>query len=240
MSLLPFPAHAGNRRLGATGTVWAGIAATLLASLFLYRDHGDQPSPTNWLFHSWPALLALGTACLLFQRSPALRWPPFWTALAGLGFQDRRTLGWMGMIAGMVWLLLSFRTAFGGLRLPFAFGIGRRTTIASTPRPHATVTRRSVTFADIGGYDAVKEQLRQVIENRLHPGKFGNIVRNGILLHGPQGSGKTALARAAAGEFRLNYLEVSSPSLFNSGSVKRKPTSATRLKWQLNNDQPCC
>lgn len=132
-----------------------------------------------------------------------------------LGFEDSHTLGWLAMIAGMIWFVLSFRTAFGGLRFPaFGFG-GGRATIASTPRPDTNVTRPSVTFADIGGYDAVKEQLRQVIENRLHPGKFGGIVRNGILLHGPQGTGKTALARAAAGEFRLNYLEVSSPSLFN-------------------------
>ena len=239
MSLLPFRALAGNRRIGASGIAWAAIGATLFGSLVFYRDRGDQPSPTNWLFHSWPALLALGTACLLFQNSPALgrpilrkacrllmllfyfgaflfflRWPPFWTALKGIGFEDTRTLGWLGMVAGMAWLLLSFRTAFGGLRFP-SFGIGGRATIASTPRPDTSVTRPTVTFADIGGYGAVKEQLRQVVENRLHPGKFSGIVRNGILLHGPQGTGKTALARATAGEFRLNYLEVSSPSLFN-------------------------
>jgi transitional endoplasmic reticulum ATPase len=240
MSLLPSPALGGKRQLGANSLIWVAIAATLFASFFLYRDHGDQPSPTNWLFHSWPALLALGTGCLLLQRSPVLRWsllrkacrllmllfyfgaflfflrwPPFWTALAGLGFKDPRTLGWMAMIAGLAWLLLSFRTLFGGLRLP-AFGIGRRATIASTPRSDVAVTRPSTTFADIGGYDAVKEQLRQVIENRLHSNRFGGIVRNGLLLHGPQGTGKTALARAAAGEFRLNYMEVSSPSLFNT------------------------
>ncbi len=239
MSLLPFPALAGNRRIGASGIAWAAIGATLFGSFVFYRDRGDQPSPSNWLFHSWPALLALGTACLLFQNSPALRrpilrkacrllmllfyfgaflfflrWPPFWTALKGIGFEDTRTLGWLGMVAGMAWLLLSFRSAFGGLRFP-SFGIGGRATIASTPRPDTNVTRPTVTFADIGGYDAVKEQLRQVIENRLHPGKFAGIVRNGILLHGPQGTGKTALARATAGEFRLNYMEVSSPSLFN-------------------------
>lgn len=61
--------------MGAADVVWVAIAATLLASFFLYRDRGDLPSPTNWLFHSWPALLALGTACLLFQGSPVLRWP---------------------------------------------------------------------------------------------------------------------------------------------------------------------
>lgn len=239
MSLLPLPAPGRNRRLGVSGALWAAIAVTLLGSFFLYRDRGDQPSPTNWLFHSWPALLALGTACLLLQRLPILRspilrkacrllmllfyfgaflfflrWPPFWAGLKGIGFQDPRALGWIAMVAGLAWLLLSFRTAFGGLRFP-AFGFGRRATVASTPRPDTNVTRPSVTFADIGGYDAVKEQLRQVIENRLHPNRFGGIVRNGILLHGPQGTGKTALARTAAGEFRLHYLEVSSPSLHN-------------------------
>src|SRR5690348_12963337 len=130
MSLLPSPTLAGKRRIGARGLAWVAITATLLASFFLYRDRGDQPSPMNWLFHSWPALLALGTACLLFQNSPVLRWPllrkvchllmllfyfgaflfflrwpPFWNVLGGVGFKDPRTLGWMAMVGGMAWLL---------------------------------------------------------------------------------------------------------------------------------------
>jgi transitional endoplasmic reticulum ATPase len=229
----------GKRRVSTTGLAWAAIAAVLVWSFFFYSDHGDQPSPTNWLFHSWPALLALGTACLLLQRLPSLqgrvvkkicrlamllfyfgaflfllRGPRFWAGLRVIGFQDHRTVGVLAIIAGMLWLLLSLRTLFGGFRLPFVRS-GGGASIAGTQRPDVPVTRPSVTFASIGGYDAVKEQLRQVIENRLHPNQFGGIVRNGILLHGPQGTGKTALARAAAGQFRLSYIEVSSPSLSN-------------------------
>jgi SpoVK/Ycf46/Vps4 family AAA+-type ATPase len=41
------------------------------------------------------------------------------------------------------------------------------------------------------------------------------VVRNGILLHGPRGGGKTFLAEATAGEFDLNYYYLSSPALLN-------------------------
>ncbi len=65
----------------------------------------------------------------------------------------------------------------------------------------------SVTFADVGGMDAIKDQIRSVVDNRLHPERYARygVVRNGILLHGPRGTGKTFLAQATAGEFGLNY-----------------------------------
>jgi SpoVK/Ycf46/Vps4 family AAA+-type ATPase len=62
-----------------------------------------------------------------------------------------------------------------------------------------------------------KSQIRQLIETRLKPGKFSEygVIRNGILLHGPRGSGKTFLAEATAGEFGLNYLYLSFQALLN-------------------------
>ena len=65
--------------------------------------------------------------------------------------------------------------------------------------------------------DEAKEQIRQVVKAHLSPEKYQRygITRNGILLYGPRGTGKTFLARATAGEFGLNFAYVSAPQLLN-------------------------
>jgi transitional endoplasmic reticulum ATPase len=72
-------------------------------------------------------------------------------------------------------------------------------------------------FADVGGEGEAKEQIRQVVLAQLKPEKYARygVVRNGILLHGPRGTGKTFLARAAAGEFGLHFEYISAPKLLN-------------------------
>jgi AAA+ superfamily predicted ATPase len=71
------------------------------------------------------------------------------------------------------------------------------------------------TFADVGGLEESKKQIRDLVQANLNGKKFGDygVFRNGILLHGPRGTGKTFLAEAVAGEFKLNYLYVSAASL---------------------------
>jgi transitional endoplasmic reticulum ATPase len=56
-----------------------------------------------------------------------------------------------------------------------------------------------------------------VVQAHLNPEKYQRygIARNGILLYGPRGTGKTFLARATAGEFGLNFAYVSGPQLLN-------------------------
>jgi transitional endoplasmic reticulum ATPase len=75
------------------------------------------------------------------------------------------------------------------------------------------------TFRDVGGMDAVKQQLHDTLGTMLaYPdvaAKYG-VRWNGILLHGPTGSGKTFLAEATAGEFALNFLSVSSGELLSA------------------------
>jgi transitional endoplasmic reticulum ATPase len=63
------------------------------------------------------------------------------------------------------------------------------------------------TFADVGGLDDQKRRISAVVQNRLFPERFKRhgVVQNGVLLYGPRGTGKTFLAEATAGEFKINY-----------------------------------
>ncbi|MCW5979576.1 MAG: ATP-binding protein [Bryobacteraceae bacterium] len=64
-------------------------------------------------------------------------------------------------------------------------------------------------FTDVGGQTRAKEQIRLIAANRFgRNGSHASVVRNGILLHGPQGTGKNLLAEATAGEFRVNFYHV--------------------------------
>ena len=68
------------------------------------------------------------------------------------------------------------------------------------------------TFADVAGYEGVKQEISEVVEFLKTPGRFreiGATIPKGILLVGPPGTGKTLLARAVAGEAGVPFLSVS-------------------------------
>ena len=79
------------------------------------------------------------------------------------------------------------------------------------PAP-AEVERPAVTFADVGGMDGVKDEVRlKIIHPLKHPDlyrAYGKAVGGGILMYGPPGCGKTHLARATAGEVRAGFVAV--------------------------------
>ena len=69
----------------------------------------------------------------------------------------------------------------------------------------------TTTFADIAGYDGVKQEITEVVDFLRMPERFAEIgarVPKGILLVGPPGTGKTLFARAVAGEAGVGFLSV--------------------------------
>ncbi|XP_075471855.1 ATPase family gene 2 protein homolog A isoform X2 [Ascaphus truei] len=77
----------------------------------------------------------------------------------------------------------------------------------------------NVSWADIGGLENVKLQLKQAVEWPLkHPDAFirmGIQPPRGVLLYGPPGCSKTMIAKALANESGLNFLAVKGPELMN-------------------------
>lgn len=70
----------------------------------------------------------------------------------------------------------------------------------------------TVRWTDIGGYDNVKQQLREAVEWPIKfPEKFvkfGIKPPRGVLLYGPPGCSKTLVAKALATEAGLNFIPV--------------------------------
>jgi transitional endoplasmic reticulum ATPase len=66
-------------------------------------------------------------------------------------------------------------------------------------------------FADVGGLEQVKAEMRDTLGLVLRDPARAHEYRvtwNGVLLHGPPGTGKSFFARALAGEFACNLLEI--------------------------------
>ncbi|MBT9393359.1 AAA family ATPase [Hymenobacter sp. NST-14] len=84
-------------------------------------------------------------------------------------------------------------------------GLDERALFAGLEKP-------KITFQDVGGMDAVKEEISlKMIQPLLHPDlykAYGKAAGGGLLLYGPPGCGKTYLARATAGEVQASFIHV--------------------------------
>ena len=76
-----------------------------------------------------------------------------------------------------------------------------------------------VGWDDVGGLEAVKEELREIVE---WPMRHADLFRRarlrphkGVLLHGPPGTGKTLLAKAVAKQTGANFISVKGPALLS-------------------------
>ncbi|HUC33726.1 MAG TPA: ATP-dependent zinc metalloprotease FtsH, partial [Ilumatobacteraceae bacterium] len=111
-------------------------------------------------------------------------------------------------------LLLPFLLIIGFLVWMNRRAAGQMGNVMSIGRSRAkaySADKPSTTFADIAGYDGVKQEITEVVDFLRMPERFREIgarVPKGMLLVGPPGTGKTLLARAVAGEAGVGFLSV--------------------------------
>lgn len=74
----------------------------------------------------------------------------------------------------------------------------------------ADFEKPKLSFAEVGGMDAVKEEIRMKIIYPLQHAElfkaYDKKVGGGVLLYGPPGCGKTLLSKATAGEIKANFI----------------------------------
>jgi len=73
--------------------------------------------------------------------------------------------------------------------------------------------KSNVNFSDVGGMESVKKEIElKIIKPLLYPElykAYSKKVGGGILLYGPQGCGKTFIAKATAGQVNAKFISVS-------------------------------
>ncbi len=133
---------------------------------------------------------------------------------------DTHNVDWTTKEPDSNWLLSALT-----LLLPFALIIGflvwmnkraqgQMGSVMSIGRSRAKAyqaDKPSTTFADIAGYEGVKQEITEVVDFLRMPDRFREIgarVPKGMLLVGPPGTGKTLFARAVAGEAGVGFLSV--------------------------------
>ncbi|KKW46372.1 MAG: cell division protein FtsH [Candidatus Liptonbacteria bacterium RIFCSPLOWO2_01_FULL_56_20] len=106
------------------------------------------------------------------------------------------------VIGFFFWMM--FRQARVGVNQAFNFG---RSNIRLS-----TFGKERVTFSDVAGLKEAKEELVEIVDFLKNPKKFldlGARIPRGVLLVGLPGTGKTLLARAAAGESNVPFFHIS-------------------------------
>ncbi|MFB1064799.1 26S protease regulatory subunit [Natrinema sp. H-ect4] len=99
-----------------------------------------------------------------------------------------------------------------------------------------------LSFDDVGGMNNLIATFNDSIINQIEDSPYreplGVSPTNGVLLHGPPGTGKTYISKALAGELGYNYASAKASDLFNR-YVGETEKNVDALFQQIEENQPC-
>lgn len=187
--------------------LWLGALFLLGVELGPLRN---APAFTHKLFRVLFASLVAAGLLLLLVWEPIIR---------ASKFSPAYTAVWI-LLVGLTpigWLVMVFRTLFAKSKQNRGRSVTQAVQIPSTKSMQICRSVPEERFVHVGGLEEPKQQIQQLVLGHLHPEKYKRygLIRNGILLYGPRGTGKTFLARATAGEFGLHFEYISGPQLLN-------------------------
>jgi cell division protease FtsH len=114
-------------------------------------------------------------------------------------------LPWALIIGVWLWISRRAQRMMGGGGGPFSF-------MKSQGRKFEKSESTGVTFDQVAGLKAAKQDLQEIVQFLKEPERFrrlGGKIPRGVLLIGPPGTGKTLLARAVAGESGVPFFSIS-------------------------------
>jgi cell division protease FtsH len=126
--------------------------------------------------------------------------------------ERKRQSMWVNALVSLLPLLFLIAIAVFMFRSMQGQGRGGAMSFGKSRAKLLTENTKRVTFEDVAGVNAAKDDLKEIVEYLEDPTKFtrlGARIPTGALLVGPPGTGKTLLARAVAGEAGVPFFTIS-------------------------------